>query len=131
LLVEEKKEGKDSLLRRKMLTRINRLTGAGNFSKVKEEGSLFQSESFAIAILSRKDKEPSRFGFVISNKISKRANVRNKIKRILREAVKASLPELKSGFDVIFLVKKVALGRQTKDIMNEVSVVFKKADLFK
>jgi ribonuclease P protein component len=131
LLAEEKKGGKNSLLRRKMLTRVNRLTGAGNFDKVKEEGSLFQSESFAIAILLRKDEEPSRFGFVISNKISKRANIRNKIKRILREAVKTSLPELKSGFDVIFLVKKVALARQTKDIMNEVSVVFKKADLFK
>ena len=131
MLVEEKKEGKDLLLRRKMLTRVNRLTGTGNFNKVKEEGSLFQSESFAIAILSRKDKEPSRFGFVISNKISKRANIRNKIKRILREAVKTSLPELKSGFDVIFLVKKVVLLKQTKDIMNEVSVVFKKADLFK
>jgi ribonuclease P protein component len=131
LLAEEKKEGKDSLLRRKMLTRVNRLTGAGNFDKVKEEGSLFQSESFAIATLLRKDKEPSRFGFVVSNKISKRANIRNKIKRILREAVKANLSELKSGFDVIFLVKKAALARQTKDIMDEVSVVFKKADLFK
>jgi len=131
LLAEEKKEGKDSLLRRKMLTRVNRLTGTGNFDRVKEEGSLFQSESFAIAILSRKDEEPSRFGFIVSNKISKRANIRNKIKRILREAVKANLPELKSGFDVIFLVKKVALTRQAKDIMNEVSIVFKKADLFK
>ncbi|TEU01915.1 ribonuclease P protein component [Candidatus Woesebacteria bacterium] len=114
-----------------MLTRVNRLTGTGNFDRVKEEGSLFQSESFAIAILLREDEEPSRFGFIVSNKISKRANIRNKIKRILREAVKANLPELKSGFDVIFLVKKVALARQAKDIMNEVSIVFKKADLFK
>lgn len=114
-----------------MLTRANRLTGAGKFDKVKEEGSLFQNESFAIAVLSRKDKEPSRFGFVVSNKISKKANIRNKIKRILREAVKTNLPKLKSGFDVIFLVKKKALAKQTKDIMDEVPVVFKKANLFK
>ncbi len=114
-----------------MLARINRLKGTRSFDKVKKEGSLFQSKSFAIAVLERKDKEPSRFGFIVSNKISKRANARNKIKRVLRETVRTNLPKLKAGFDLVFLVKKPALTKQTKEIREEVSLVFKKANLFR
>lgn len=129
-LAEERKEGKASPLK-KMLAHINRLTGTEDFDRAKEKGKLFQSNSFAIAVLAREDKEPSRFGFVVSNKISKKANIRNKIKRALRETVKQNLPKLKTGFDVIFLVKKVVLSRPVKDIVDEVPVTFKKAGMFK
>lgn len=114
-----------------MLALINRLTGKQDFDRVKEKGRLFQGNAFAVAVLAKKEKGPSRFGFVVSNKISKKANIRNKIKRALRETVRQNLPKLKSGFDVVFLVKKVVLEKQIKDIINEVPVVFKKADLFK
>ena len=46
-----------------------------------------------------------RFGFIISNKIDKRATRRNKIKRYLRNAARAVLKDIKPGTDVVVIVK--------------------------
>lgn len=46
-----------------------------------------------------------RFGFIVSNKISKKAVIRNKIKRRLREAVRARVQEFLPGVDYIFISK--------------------------
>lgn len=119
------------LLNDTMLARINRLTKKRSFEKVKEQGKLFQGQNFAIAVLARRDKEPCRFGFVVSNKISKKATIRNRIRRVLREAARANLPRLKAGFDVIFLVKKKILDVKTEEIGDEASSILKKAGLLR
>ena len=49
---------------------------------------------------------PTRFGFVISNKIDKRAARRNGLKRRIRAVVESKLTDIKTGFDVVIQVKK-------------------------
>jgi len=50
-----------------------------------------------------------RFGFVVSQKVSKRATIRNKVRRRLAEAVRAefkNMPigtQIKNGIDVVFI----------------------------
>lgn len=131
MLVEERKEGNDLLLEEAMLARANRLTGAKSFERVKKEGKLFQGQSFAIVVLAREDQGPSRFGFVVSTKISKKATVRNKIKRTLREVVKKDLSKFEKSFDIVFLVKRLAQVTPTEKIRTEVPAIFKKAGLIK
>ncbi len=46
----------------------------------------------------------SRFGFGISKKVSKKATIRNKLKRRLRELVKMRLPKVKKGIDGAIIV---------------------------
>lgn len=48
----------------------------------------------------------SRFAFVISTKIDKRAVVRNKIKRQLRAIVKKYLDKFPAGKDFLFITQK-------------------------
>ncbi|MDP3987614.1 MAG: ribonuclease P protein component [Candidatus Levybacteria bacterium] len=48
----------------------------------------------------------SRFGFVVSKKVEKRAVVRNRIKRIFRKCLEDNLEEIKKGLDVLFIIKK-------------------------
>jgi len=48
----------------------------------------------------------SRFGFVVSNKIDKRAARRNGLKRRLRAVIGENLDTIKPGFDVVIMVKK-------------------------
>ncbi|MEI7792420.1 MAG: ribonuclease P protein component [Candidatus Berkelbacteria bacterium] len=50
-------------------------------------------------------KSVTRFGFVVSNKIDKRATRRNNLKRKLRGAVDELLSEIKSGYDIVLIVK--------------------------
>ena len=48
----------------------------------------------------------SRYGFVVSKKVSKKATERNKAKRRLRDIVRTSPKIAMQGYDVVFVVKK-------------------------
>lgn len=103
-----------------MLPTQNSLTKSEDFDKVKEKGKLFQSNSFALAVLKRDDEKPSRFGFVVSTKISKQATLRNRVKRALREAVRQYLYYIIKEHDFVFLAKGVIVKMTTAEIMREV-----------
>ncbi|MFH1899674.1 MAG: ribonuclease P protein component [Patescibacteria group bacterium] len=49
--------------------------------------------------------ENSRFGIVISTKISKKAVVRNKSKRQIRAVIHKNLANIEKGFDIVILTK--------------------------
>lgn len=103
-----------------MLASKYRLTGETNFKRVEREGEVFQYENFGLALFDRKDGEASKFGFVVSTKIAKPAVDRNRLRRIMREAVRTSLFEIKGGFDCVFLAKPIILRHPTDEIMREV-----------
>lgn len=51
----------------------------------------------------------TRVGFVVSTKVSKRAVVRNKLKRRMREAVRTVISELQPGIDIAFMARSEAI----------------------
>lgn len=112
-----------------MLTRQNRLTSREDFDRVEKEGKIIQSDSFGVAYFDRRDLEAPRFGFIVSNKISPEATLRNRIKRALRAAVRYSMGEVKKGYDVVFLVKQKSLRVSTEDLMRETKEVLYKAGI--
>ena len=82
----------------------------------------------------------SRFGFVVSNKIDKRAARRNGLKRRIRAVIEANLINIREGYDVVIQVKKpfnhpynyseierkVLKGLQSSGIMGRVETNHKK-----
>lgn len=71
--------------------------------------------------------EENKFGFIISKKISKRAVDRNRIKRLLSEAVKINLDKVKSrGNKVVFLAKKTMLGKKMAEVIPEIKEMLEK-----
>lgn len=103
-----------------MLSKKNRLTGSENFVRVQNEGKVYQSKNFGIAVVDRKDSGPSRFAFIVSTKISKEAVDRNRIKRIMREVVRLNILNIRDGFDFVFLAKPSITRVSTEEIMKEV-----------
>jgi ribonuclease P protein component len=102
-----------------------------DFNRVKEKGRLYQTNDFGVCILKREDKKVSRFGFVISAKISKLAVHRNRINRSLIEAVRQNLDLVPNGFDIIFLVKKGIANKTTNEIMKQVELFLKEKKYLK
>lgn len=88
-----------------MLKKINRITSKKEFGEVKGSGQIKQFPYFGLINLVKPDTD-KKFGFIISKKISKKAVVRNKIKRLLAEEVKKNLDKFEKGFRGIFLIKK-------------------------
>ena len=128
-LVEGKRVEKNFLLSYLMLARKNRITGKSNFEKIKNEGVLYQGKAFGLAVLKREESNLPRFAFVISTKISKKAVERNRAKRRLGEAVRKNLDKTKNGFDVLFLAKKEILKSSAAEIADEITRLFKEADI--
>ncbi len=114
-----------------MLAKKFKLTGAKDYARVQTEGKVFQSDSFGIAYVERGDKEPSKFGFIVSTKIAKDAVDRNRFKRAMSEAVRIDSINLVPGYDVVFLAKTSIYRVSTTDIMKEVRSSLRKAGLMK
>jgi ribonuclease P protein component len=103
-----------------MLPKENRITDKQDFDEVKKKGKLVQSDSFAFGFIEKSADIPSRFGFVVSTKISKKATLRNRVKRAMREGVRQNLTYIKKGVDGVFLAKTAILNKPTPEIMKEV-----------
>jgi len=104
-----------------MLKKINRGLTRKDFENSREVGRMYQSPLFGVSVM--KNEGVSQIGFVISKKISKRAVDRNRIKRLLCEAMKDKLPE---GLKVIVLVRKNILEASLEDIEKSWEGVYEK-----
>jgi len=87
------------------LAKKYRLTGKKQFDLVKKRGQLIDASLFSLLVFRSQEKEGPKFGFVVSKRIDKRAVVRNKIRRVLAEAVRQVLPEIREDLRIIFLAK--------------------------
>ncbi len=99
-----------------MLPKENRLTDDYDFRRVKRLGKSYHCPLFKLSVALRKTAGQSRFGFVISKKIDKRAVVRNTIKRLLREVVRERLEKIPDGFDFVFVVRPSIVSKNYEDV---------------
>lgn len=72
----------------------------------------------------------SRFGILVSNKISKKAVERNRIKRQIREVIRLELKKIKPGFDVVIITLPAVFGQSYREIEVAINHNFKKLGLY-
>lgn len=112
-----------------MLPIENRLKQKKDFDIVRKRGHLVPGKMFSFVFFERGDKELSRFGFIVSTKISKRAVIRNRVRRLLRESVQTDLQQLKPGYDCVFLAKTGLVGIRHDEVLKEVEEMLKKTGI--
>ena len=101
-----------------MLKKELRIRKQKDFDKIFSKGAYFSEKFLALKIIEN-ELEISRFGFIVSNKISKKAVERNRIKRLLRETVRLKQNRIKPSFDAIFIFR----GKDIKKSFDEVNLV--------
>jgi len=114
-----------------MLPLVNRLKEDRDFKKILRFGTFFGSRNLRLKVILNKKPE-SRFGFVIGNKIDKRATVRNRIKRQLREVIRLLFKQkkIRGGVDVVININTGLLGKKYQEIKEEINYLLAKARLF-
>jgi ribonuclease P protein component len=111
-----------------MLPVAHRLKKDEDFQKVASGGKYSYSPYFTLKYKPNK-LEHSRFGFVISTKIDKRATVRNRLKRQIREVIRLKLAKIPHGYDITIIPKKAALELNYQQLDHELGGLFAKARL--
>lgn len=113
-----------------MLLKENRLTKKVDFSRIHQKGKFIKDEYLALRIAPN-NLEVTRVGFLVGLKISKKAVIRNKIKRTLREIFRLKIKScnLKKGFDIIVLVRPEIIGKTYKEIESSIDRTLQKAGL--
>lgn len=72
----------------------------------------------------------NRFGIVVSKKIDKRAVVRNRIKRIFREALSELNKNMTIGHDILFIARTGVLNKTKEENSAGLKNALEKAGLF-
>ncbi len=111
-----------------MLDKSNRLTKKSDFDSVFKGGGSAKS-GFLVLRAKENHLEQSRIGFVVSNKVSGKATLRNKIKRRLRNSVRGILGKIKKPCDIVIISLPGAQKLQYPQIKESVGEIFKKSGL--
>jgi len=111
-----------------MLPKINRLTKKKDFEGVFKKGEKIRGD-FLILKLKENNLKESRFGFIISQKISKKAVLRNKIRRRLSEMVKIRFKKIRKGIDMVFVACPGLERKNFREMEEILDKVFKKAGI--
>jgi len=112
-----------------VLTKENRLKKKSDFDKVFKRGTKFKEDFLFLRVVNNNSKK-SRFGFIVSQKVSKKATLRNKMKRRLRAMVRARMPKIKKGFDVVFITNPGLEKKDFWELEDILDTIFKKSNLF-
>ena len=92
-------------------------------------GRSFFSPYFVVKFVKTVSATP-RFNIIVSTRVSKRAVERNRIKRIVRDAIRLSLPHFRPG-DYVIIVKRQACDKPPLDIKQQLDQLFTKVHLKK
>lgn len=112
-----------------MLARKNRLAKQKDFKNIFTKGRSCHSPGLILRFLSN-NSETSRFAFVVSLKVDKRAVVRNRLRRQLSEIIKQNLNGLKTGIDIVLIAKAPLAEISYPELKKETEVLLKNCKLY-
>jgi len=105
-----------------------RLRKQKDFENVFDKGFYF-SDNFLSLKTAKNGLPISRFGFIVSKKVSKKAVRRNRVKRLLRESVRLTQKNIKPGFDAVFISKAGIVGKSFEEVNLVVEKLLKRSGL--
>jgi len=118
------------------LPKANRLRHRNEFQAVYQKGGRCSGKYLVLRFLqeilpSEGDKTlpPAKIGISISQKVSKKAVVRNRIKRQIRAIIRSLLPQLPPGWKIVVIVKSHAQGCSYEDFLRELKQLLIKSEV--
>ena len=71
----------------------------------------------------------TRIGIVVGLKVSKRANIRNRVKRLIREVFQRHLPSIRTGIDIVVHTKPATIGLAYGPLASEIGAAISRSRL--
>lgn len=104
-----------------MLPKSNRVPKNVSF----EKALFFQTPFFSLRAL-QNNLSFSRYGFVISKKVSMQAVIRNRIRRQMSSYIESKWQDKLLGWDVLFIVRKASVGQTTETFGDQIEDILRR-----
>lgn len=111
-----------------MLPKKRRILKLSEWNKLHKRGKGAHSIEIVLKYI-KNNIEISRFGFIVSTKISKKAVERNLIKRRMRDVIEKNLSNIKEGYDIIFIAKPKIISNNYSEIEQRINKLLVKERL--
>jgi len=111
-----------------MFLKQNRISKKKDFEKIFKKGKGQYGDKLGVKFLKNELKN-NRFAVIVSNKVSKKATERNKIKRQIRHILKKQKYKNKTNYDIIIITTPKILNQNYKTIEDSVFFLLKKQEL--
>ncbi|MFA5420578.1 MAG: ribonuclease P protein component [Patescibacteria group bacterium] len=112
-----------------MFRKKNRLTKTKEIENVFKNGKRSYSNTLGFRFL-KNQLEYNRFCVIISAKVSKKAVIRNKIKRQIRAVVETENKLMLQGFDFLIITNKEILDKDFLEVKESIKDSFKVLKLY-
>ncbi len=113
-----------------MLPKPHRLKKKNDFESLLKRGKSQNGELMAIKFIGN-SQQNSRFGFLIAKRNFKKATLRNKIRRMLREQLRQRLALIKPGNDIMVIAKSGIEKQKSAEVGRQIEIILARADLLK
>lgn len=113
-----------------MLKKANRMRLNKDFDRAFKLGQSFYGKNIGLRVVSN-DLKDTRFGILISTKISKKANIRNKLRRQIKAVLNEDLKLVAGGKDVVIIVFSQILNKKFEEIAFYVRESLNRLGLYK
>ncbi|MFA5109620.1 MAG: ribonuclease P protein component [Patescibacteria group bacterium] len=113
-----------------MLKKGNRISKNKEFDRVFKAGQSFYSKVLGFKAAPT-DLDAFRLGVLINTKISKKAVVRNRFKRQIRQIIQNRLDKLKPGYDLVIIVLPLILDKNFQELEKNIETGLKRLNLYK
>lgn len=115
------------------LPKVHRLRNPKEFQAVYKRGQRYQSSHLVLRVLLTNNQSstpaPTQFGISVSQKVSKKSVVRNRLKRQIKAAIRHLLPVISPGLKVVITVRHHGSECNYEHFLRELKQLLIKANI--
>lgn len=103
-----------------------RLRNRASFNYIYRKGVSFSNKEMVLIFV--KSQGSLKVGFSVSKKVGESVQ-RNRVKRQMRECFRLMIPDIKSGYNIVFVARSTVYGVKTSEIAVSMRSLLNKAGL--
>ncbi|MDO8581525.1 MAG: ribonuclease P protein component [bacterium] len=111
-----------------MVARAHRISRGADFQRLFSRGNRVHLPALTL-VSARNGNKDTRYAVVVGLTVTKRANVRNLLRRRLSEYLRRTLPTIASGYDCVFVVRPPAVKAAREAMRDAAAILLRRAGL--